>query len=57
MEVDFFYKGKVQLTFPSVSAEATGGGRPYTGSRVDKGQQWGITKKEAEAHTQMLILV
>lgn len=26
MEVDFFYKGTVLLTFPSVSAEATGGG-------------------------------
>lgn len=60
MEVDFFYKGTVLLTFPSVSAEATGGGgvdRPCEGSRVDKGQQGGITKKEAEAHTQMLILV
>lgn len=52
MEVDFFYKGTVLLTFPSVSAEAMGGrrvDRPCSGSRVDKGQQGGIIKNEAEA--------
>lgn len=31
MEVDFFYKGTVLITFPSVSAEAMGGRGGLTG--------------------------